>query len=139
MPIIYMIYIQSGTHYEKIPNAQRYNFTVPPQLKDSHARDGLRGTTSTHHTTASDPAPASEINAMSFDKGKSDKKPKSKKKGESKKKQTSNPQEIPFDQSFGARKPRYPCIICNEEHFVRDFPHHTKVSKIIKTSHASLC
>ena len=27
--------------YEKIPNAPRSNFIVPPQLKDSHARNGM--------------------------------------------------------------------------------------------------
>ena len=29
-------------------------------------------------------------------------------------------------------------IICNEEHFVRDFPHCTEVSKFLKTSNASV-
>ena len=74
---------------------------------------------------------------MSFEKGKGEKQPGSKKKGKSKKKQTSNPQESSYDKLFGPQKPRYPCIICNEEHFVRDFPHHAKVSKIIKTSNVS--
>ena len=92
---------------------------------------------STHHTTASDPAPSSKINDMSFDKGKSDKQPRSKKKGKSKKNKTSTPQERSSDQSSGNWKPRYPCIICNEEYFVRYCPHRAKVSKIIKTSHAS--
>lgn len=85
-----LIYTQSSMLYEKIPNAPQSNFTVPPQLKDSHAGDGLIGTERTHHTTASDPAPSSEINSMSFDKGKSDKQPGSKKKGKSKKKKTYN-------------------------------------------------
>ena len=35
-----LIYTQSGMLYEKIPNVLRSNFTVPPQLKDSHAREG---------------------------------------------------------------------------------------------------
>ena len=95
------------------------------------------GTTNTHHTTASDPPPTPEINVVSFDKGKSDKQPGGKKKGKTKKKQTSNPQERSSDQPSGPRKPRYTCIICNEEHFVRNCPHRAKVSKIIKTSHAS--
>ena len=86
-----LTYTQSGTLYENFPNALRSNFTIPPQLKDSHAGDDLIGTTSTHHTTTSNPAPSSEINVVSFDKGKSDKKPRSKKKGKSKKKKTSNP------------------------------------------------
>ena len=89
------------------------------------------GTEKKHSTTASNPAPTSEINAVSFDKCKSDKKP------GSKKKQTSNLRERSYDQTSGPRKPHYPCIICNEEHFVKDFPHPNKVSKIIKTSHAS--
>ena len=94
-----LIYTQSSTLYEKIPNAPRSNFTVPPQLKDSHAGDVLIGTESTHHNTSFDTAPSSEINVVSFDKGKSDKQPGSKKKGKSKKKQTSNPQEKSSDQS----------------------------------------
>ena len=77
-----LIYTQSGMLYEKIPNASRSNFTVPPQLKDSHAGDSLIGTEKTHQDTASDLAPTSKINAMSFDKGKSDKQPGSKKKRE---------------------------------------------------------
>ena len=59
------------------------------------------------------------------------------KKGKNKKKKNSNPQERSSDQFSGPRKPRYPCIIYNEEHFVRDFPHRAEVSKIIKTSHVS--
>ena len=70
-----LIYTQSGTLYEKIPNATRSNFNVPPQIKDSHAGDSLICTANTHHTTASDPAPTSKINAVSFEKGKSDKQP----------------------------------------------------------------
>ena len=132
-----MIYTQSSTLYEKIPNAPRSNFNVPPQIKDSCARDSLIGTTNTHHTTASNPTPTFEVNVMSFDKGKSDKQPGSKKKGKSYKKKTSNSQERSSDQPSGPWKPRYPCMICNEEHFVRDCPHCAEVSKIIKTSNAS--
>ena len=87
--------------YEKIPNALRSNFTIPPPSKDSHADDGMIGNANTHHSTASNPAPSSKIHVMSFEKGKSDKKPKSKRKGKSKKKQTSNPQERSSDQSSG--------------------------------------
>ena len=70
-----LIYTQSSTLYEKIPNVLRSNFTVPPQLKDSRVGDGLIGTASTHHNTASDPTPSSKINVVSFDKGKGDKQP----------------------------------------------------------------
>ena len=57
-----LIYTQSGMLYEKIPNASRSNFTVSPQLNDSHAGDGLIG-----NTTTSNPAPSSEINVVSLD------------------------------------------------------------------------
>ena len=80
-----LIYTQSGTLYEKIPNALRSNFIVPPPSKDSHAGDGMISNTSTHHSTAFDHAPSSEIHVVSSDKGKSDKQPRSKKKGKSKK------------------------------------------------------
>ena len=96
-----MIYTHSGTLYEKIPNALRSNFNFPPQIQDSHAKDDLIGTVNTHNTTASDPAPTSEINVVSFDKGKSDKQPGGKKKGKSKKKKTSNLQERSSDQPYG--------------------------------------
>ena len=49
------------------------------------------GIASTHHTNASDPAPSFEINAVSFDKGKSYRQLGSKKKRKSKKNQNSNP------------------------------------------------
>ena len=59
-----LIYTQSGTLYEKIPNALRSNFNVPLQIKDSHARYGLIGIANTHNTTAFDAAPTFEINAV---------------------------------------------------------------------------
>ena len=101
-----LIYTQFGTLYEKISNTSRSNFTVPPPSKDFHIGDGLIGIASTHHTTTFYPSPSSEINVVSFEKGKSDKHPRSEKKGKSKKNQTSNPQEKSSDQSSGNRKPR---------------------------------
>ena len=100
-----LIYTQSGTLYDKIPNAPQPNFTVPPppqSSKDSHADDGLISSSSTQTsripsgqtlaisnqtTNASETTLASEINAMSSDKGKNPKQPGSKKKGKNKRKQ----------------------------------------------------
>ena len=45
-----LIYTQFGTLYDKIPDAPRPEFFVPPppkSNKDSHAGDGVIGTTST--------------------------------------------------------------------------------------------
>ena len=45
-----LIYTQSSTLYDKIPDAPRPEFSIPPSHKsnkDSHARDGVIGMTST--------------------------------------------------------------------------------------------
>ena len=58
-----LIYIQSGTLYNKIPNAPRPTFTVPlpPSSKDSHASDDVIGSSSTQTTGK----PSSQILAIS--------------------------------------------------------------------------
>jgi len=98
------IYTQSSTLYDKIPNAPRPTFTIPPppqSSKDSHANDGVIVSSSmqmagrpsgqtlaiTNQTTnASENSLTSEVNSVSFDKGKNQKKPGGKKKGKNKKK-----------------------------------------------------
>ena len=50
-----LIYTQSGTLYNKIPNAPRLEFFIPPPPKsnnDSHAGDGVIGTIDTKSTKA---------------------------------------------------------------------------------------
>lgn len=50
-----LIYTQSGTLYDKIPDAPRPKFYIPPppkSNKDSHAGDGVIGTTSMKLTKA---------------------------------------------------------------------------------------
>lgn len=45
-----LIYTQSGMLYDKIPDAPRPTFTIPPPPKssrDSHASDGVIGSSST--------------------------------------------------------------------------------------------
>ena len=130
-----LIYTQSSTLYDKITNAPRPSFIVPPprSSKDSHVDDGVIGSSSTQ--TASRPSSqilsisnqtsntpdntlASKINVMLSNKDKNEKKPRSKKMGKTKKKQNSPPQEKSFDSSSPAMKPRYPCLICNEDHFM---------------------
>lgn len=127
-----LIYTQSGTPYEKIPNVSQPNFTGPPSPsgKDIHVGDGVIGSASTplaiqpsvsqlnfsnQTPISSDPMSSSEIHVVSYDKGKSNKKPRSKKKGKDKKKSNSLPQEKSSDSSW---KPHYPCLICNEDHFM---------------------
>ncbi len=97
-----LIYTQSGTLYDKIPDAPRTEFLVPPppkSNKDSHAGDGVIGTTSTKTVkatskkarmvssqNANEELLSSEVNAVSTDKGKETKQPGGKKKKKGKKK-----------------------------------------------------
>ena len=151
---LYLIYSQSGTLYDKIPRSPRLAFTIPPppSSKGSHSGDSVIGSSSTQ--TKSRPSSqtlsisnqtsnrvdntlSSEINVMSSDKGKNQKQPGGKKKGKNKKKKDNSPQEKSSDYSTSARKPCYPCLIYNDEHFIRDFPHLLEVSKLLKTSNTS--
>src|ERR1700728_4733057 len=57
-----------------------------------------------------------------------------KKKGKKKNKADKAPKEKsektePNDER---RKPKYPCLICEEDHYTRDCPHRAEVAKIVK-------
>ena len=65
-------------------------------------------------------------------KSKSDGKKKGKKKNKSDK--NSKEKSDKTESTDEKRKPRYPCLICDEEHFTRDCPHGAEVSKIVKGS-----
>jgi len=149
-----LIYTQSGTLYDKIPDAPRLEFSIPPppkSNKDSHANDGVIGATSTKLTkatskkarkifdqNANEELLASEVNAMSTDKGKQLKQPggKKKKKGRKKKKDESSP-EKPSANPSRQRKPLAGCRICDEDHQTRDCPHKAEVKKLFKSSKTS--
>lgn len=149
-----LIYTKSGTLYEKIIDAPRQEFSVPPppkSNKDSHAGDGMIDTSITQTAKApsgkalavsskkeNDKPLALEINAMSSNKGKNPKQPRGKKKGKSnKKKQKISPPEKPSKKPTGHQKPRYPCLICNDDHFMKYCPHRAEVAKFLKTSSTS--
>ena len=92
MPNLNLIYTQSGMLYDKILNAPQLAFVVPPppSSKDSHASDGVIGSSSTQMAgrsssqtlaisnqtiNAPDNTLTSEINVVSSDKGKNEKQP----------------------------------------------------------------
>ena len=134
-----LIYTQSGMLYDKIPYAPRPEFSVPPppkSNKDSHAGEGVIGTTSTKTTkatskkartvssqNANEELLASEVNVVSTDKGKEPKKPrgKKKKKGKKKNQEESSPEKSSANPSED-KKPRSPCLICDEDHWTRECP-----------------
>ena len=139
--------------YDKIPDAPRPEFSVPPPPKSkngSHADDGAIGTRDMKSTKATSKKArkisgpnekeellASEVNVVSTDKGKETKKPGGKKKGKGKKKkQEESSPEKSSANPFGDKKPNCPCFICDEDHWVRDFPYKSELknsSRIRKT------
>lgn len=54
-----------------------------------------------------------------------------------KKKQENSTPEKSYDSPTTAKKPRYPCLICNDEHYTRDCTHRSEFSKLLKTSTTS--
>ena len=82
---------------------------------------------------------ASEINSMSSSKGKNPNQPGGKKKGKNnniKKQENSTPEKY-YEYHTGRKKPRDPCYICNEDHWMRDCPHQAEIKKLLKTSNTS--
>ena len=75
---------------------------------------------------------------MSTDKGKEPKQPggKKKKKGKKKKQEESSPEKSSAN-AYGDRKPNCPCLICDEDHWTRDFPHKPEVKKLYKSAKTS--
>ena len=151
---LHLIYTQSSTLYDKIPDAPRLEFYVPPppkSNKDSHAGDGVIGMISMKSTKASSKKDhkvssqdaneeilASKVNAMSTNKGKEPKQPRGKKKGKSKKKKQDDlsPEKSSANPS-GKNKPLSSCHICDEDHWTIDCPHRAEIKKFFKTSKTS--
>ncbi len=140
--------------YEKIPDAPRPEFSIPPppkSNKDSHAGDGVIGMTSTKtakstskkaRTISSQDANeellASEVNVVSIDKGKEPKQPRGKKKKQGKKKNQgdSSPRK-PSANPSGNAKTKSPYSICDEDHWMRECPYNKELRKFFKSSKTS--
>ena len=149
-----LIYTQFGMLYEKIPEHPRPEFSIPPppkSNKDSHAGDGVIGTTSIKtakatskksRTVSSQDANeellASEVNDVSIDKGKEPKQPggKKKKQGKKKNQEDSSPKKSSTNP-YGDRKPKNPCHICDKDHWTRDCPYKDELRKSFKSSKSS--
>jgi len=144
-----LVYTQSGTLHEKIPNLPKTN-QIATAPSGSHAADGMIGTVNTKckkksskksspiitlpdsPTGESSPEISADIHAVESSTAKS--KNGGKKKGKKKNKADKAPKEKneKTDTSDEKRKPRYPCLICEEDHFTRDCPHRAEVAKIVK-------
>ena len=146
--------MQSGMLHEKIPDLPKQNqITTAPS--GSHAANGMIGIVNTKSKKKSSKnsspiitLPDSLIGdssveisadihvvATSTTKSKSGSKNKGKKKNKTDKNSKGKLEKM--ESTDEKRKPCYPCLICDEEHFTRDFPHRAEVAKIVKGSQMS--
>lgn len=147
-----LIYTQSGTLYDKIPDAPRPEFLVLPPPKsnnDSHVDDGVVGTTDTKliratskkarknsSQNANEELLASEVNAVLIDKRNQATRRQENNKGKKKKHGSSSPEKSSAI-SPRSRKQKNPCMICDEHHRTLDFPHRAELKKFFKNSKSS--
>jgi hypothetical protein len=150
-----LVYSQMGTLYDLLPDLPRpgtsSTSTAPVA---SHAADGVIGTTQAHSHSVSTttpksnssnvqnaPSPAppadktSEVNAVqSTPAGKN----KSKKgRGKNKEGKNANPNEqtkTPPVDDWDKRKPRYPCLMCSDDHYTKDCPRRVEVHKFLQST-----
>lgn len=146
-----LVYTQSGTLHEKIPDLPKQNqITVAPL--GSNATDGMIGTVNAKSkkkssknyspiitlpyslTWDSSTQIYADIHVVESSTTKS--KSGGKNKGKKKNKSNENSKEkLDKTESTNEKcKPRYPSLICDEEHFTRDCPHCAEVAKIVKGS-----
>lgn len=83
------------------------------------------------------PTPVStyDINVVQSNKGKYQQRG-SKKKGKGSNKQESPPQEKEENQSpDNKKKPHYPCLICNNENFIKECPRNAEINRFFNYIH----
>jgi hypothetical protein len=148
-----LVYSQMGTLYDLLPDLPRPGTsTTSTAPAASHAADGVIGSTHSHsHSvstttpksnssnvqSASSPAPpagkTSEVNVVqSTPTGKT----KSRKgRGKNKEGKNNNPNEqtkSPHVDDRDKCKPRYPCLICGDDHYTKDCLRRAEVNKFLQ-------
>jgi hypothetical protein len=146
-----LVYLQMGTLYDLLPDAPRPSTTATSTTPiASHVVDGVIGTFhyQTSHTntksiasnvqSALSPTPSTEktyevnsIQSTSVGKNKS-------KKGKGRKKEDKN--HIPQSKKSKTQpvddkdkcKPRYPCLICGDNHYTKDCPRRGEVTNFLQ-------
>jgi hypothetical protein len=151
-----LVYSQTGTLYDLLPDLPRpgtsSTSTAPVA---SHAADGVIGNTQAHSHSMSTttpksnssnvqnaPSPAppagktSEVNVVqTTPTGKNTKNRKGR--GKNKEGKNTNPNEQakpPAVDEWDKRKPRYPCLMCNDDHYTKDCPRRAEVHKFLQST-----
>jgi hypothetical protein len=148
-----LVYSQMGTLYDLLLDLPRPSTsTTSTTPAASHAADGVIGTfqaqahsasstnpkpTSSNVQNAPSPAPptdkTSEVNAVQSTRTGKNKS----KKGRGKNKEGKNTSQAeqtkttPVDDQ-DKHKPRYPCLICGDDHYMKDCPRHVEVTKFLQ-------
>jgi hypothetical protein len=148
-----LVYSQIGTLYDLLPDLSCLSTsTTSTTLAASHAADSVIGTfqSQPHSASTTNPKPASsnvqnalspapptcktsEVNAVQstpFGKNKS-------KKGRGKNKEKKNTSQADRTKTTPVkyrdkRKPRYPCLICGDDHYTKYCPRRTEVTKLLQ-------
>jgi hypothetical protein len=148
-----LVYSQMGTLYDfllELPRPGTSNASTAPAA--SHAADGVIGTTHTHshfvssktpkytssnvQNALSPATPASKTSEVNVSQSTPTGKNKSKK-GRGKNKEGKNNNQIektktPLVEDQDKRKPRYPCLICGDDHYTKDCPRRAEVTKFLQ-------
>jgi hypothetical protein len=151
-----LVYSQTGTLYDLLPDLPRLGTSSTSTTPvASHAVDGVIGTTHAHSHSVStttpksnssnvqnalSPAPptgkTSEVNAVqTTPTGKNTKNRKGR--GKNKEGKNTNPNEqtkTPPVDDWDKRKPRYPCLMCNDDHYTKDCPRRVEVHKFLQST-----
>jgi hypothetical protein len=150
-----LIYSQTGTLYDLLPDAPRPSTTTTSTTPiASHATDGVivtfnaqphfsQASTTNPKSVASNvqhaPSPTPPVGKTSEVKSVQStpaKKNKSKKRKGKNKEDKNNPKfektkTQPVDNK-DKRKPRYPCLICGDDHYTKDCPRQAEVTKFLQ-------
>ena len=141
-----LVYSQSGTLYDLIPNDSRPNTDPSKPHIETHV-DSVAGSIQPPSTT--NPAKRMSANSTTTSSAltisakvnviQSSQTPNNKKKGKGKNKNPGNQQGNPKattteNDNKGKRKDKYPCLLCGGDHFMKDFPHREEISKFLKSN-----
>jgi hypothetical protein len=152
---LYLVYSQSGTLYELIPNATHAT-NDPSKPSSSSPADGVIGSVKTQSTSqsagdaprsasTSTPSPTtpstsshtqvSEVNAVQSTPSQQtggNKNTKNKNKKTKNNEQPKPQKPPPTNENKPQRKPNFSCLIYGDDHYTQDCPHHDEVTKIFK-------
>ena len=140
-----LVYSQSGTLYDLIPQAPRPSIDPAKPLAETHV-DGIVGSIQsssamkptkqpqTTTPTPSTPKVSTEVNSIQSTQTLGN----NKKKGKNRNKKPGNQQETPrptnSDNDKGKRKEKYPCLLCGGDHFSKECPCRDEISQFLKSN-----